>query len=350
LTSRGGGLRVAVVGAGIYGTTTAIRLAAQGHDTHLFDPLGVLNAASSINQYRIHAGYHYPRSPETIAEVQEARAEFIEEFRPAIVTGARHLYAIPRQGSRTEPDEYEAVMARHGLPLRPCRPEWMNFEFIDRCYEVEEQTYDPDTLRSVLQERLARSGVDLSRAVFTEEMRSQFDLVVYATYGLGPSRSQFDIAKYQVAEKILIELPPALRHVALVVVDGPFTAFDPYGWSDRSLFGSAKHTNHFTTTDPEEPVPEQFRDVLNGAEFVPWEHTHFEAMRAEGMLSVPAVAEARYIGSRLTLRVVEDDPTGDRRILHVRDSGEGEIHIFSGKVVSAVKAARLVCERIASYR
>ena len=350
LTPQGGGLRVAVVGAGIYGTTTAVRVAEAGHDTHLFDPLGILNAASSINQYRIHAGYHYPRSPETIAEIQEARAEFIEEFRSAIVHGARHLYAIPREGSRTEADEYEAVMGRHGLALRPCRPEWMNFEFIDRCYEVEEQTYDPDILRSVLEERLGRAGVKLSPSTFTESMRGQFDVVVYATYGLGPSRAQFDIAKYQVAEKILIELPPELRHVALVVVDGPFTAFDPYGGSDRSLFGSAKHTNHFTTTDPEEPVPDQFRDVLNGAAFVPWTHTHFEAMRAEGVLTAPAVADARYIGSRLTLRVVEDDPTGDRRILHVHDSGDGEIHIFSGKVVSAVKAARLVCERIAAYR
>jgi hypothetical protein len=31
------------------------------------------------------------------------------------------------------------------------------------------------------------------------------------------------------------------------------------------------------------------------------------------------------------------------------DGEPGEIHIFSGKVVSAVKAARLVCERIGNY-
>ena len=31
------------------------------------------------------------------------------------------------------------------------------------------------------------------------------------------------------AEKILIALPVELHGIALVVVDGPFTAFDPYG-------------------------------------------------------------------------------------------------------------------------
>jgi hypothetical protein len=48
------------------------------------------------------------------------------------------------------------------------------------------------------------------------------------------------------------------------------------------------------------------------------------------------------------MRVVEDNPQQDRRILYVQDGLPGEIHIFSGKVVSAVKAARLVCERIAN--
>jgi glycine/D-amino acid oxidase-like deaminating enzyme len=56
------GAKIAVAGAGIYGATAAIRLAEQGHQVQMFDPLGLLRAASAINQYRVHAGYHYPRS------------------------------------------------------------------------------------------------------------------------------------------------------------------------------------------------------------------------------------------------------------------------------------------------
>src|SRR5581483_2176346 len=104
-------------GAGIYGAASAIRLAERGHHVHLFDPLGMLRAASAINQYRVHAGYHYPRSPETIDEIGQARAEFIEAFSPAIVKNSRHYYAIPKQGSRTAPDLYEKRMAEHRLPL-----------------------------------------------------------------------------------------------------------------------------------------------------------------------------------------------------------------------------------------
>jgi hypothetical protein len=342
--------KIAVAGAGIYGSTVAIRLAEEGHQVHLFDPLGVLRAGSAINQYRVHAGYHYPRSAETISEIAEARAEFTHTFACAIVRSSRHYYAIPKENSLTSPDLYESVMSKHELPLRTCRPSWMNFDFIEKCYEVDENIYDPDVLRDLVQARLEVRGIRLQQRDFAPEMRNEYDFVVWATYGLGPSREFFKAAKYQVAEKMLIELPSELRGVALVIVDGPFTAFDPYGSSSRSLFGSAKNTNHWTTTNGSEPIPEPYAGILNKPEFEPAAFTKFEAMRADCCHSVPAAKDAVYIGSRFTIRVVEDNPEQDRRTLYVREGAPGEIHIFSGKVVSAVKAARIVCESVAGKR
>src|ERR1700687_13556 len=135
--------KVAVAGAGVYGATIAISLAEAGHDVHLFDPLGVLRAASAINQYRIHSGYHYPRSPETIRETLGTRVEFLSTFAPAIVRNSRHYYAIPREGAQTPPALFEKVMGEFHLSVKPCRPEWMDFGFIDKCYEVDEHIYDP---------------------------------------------------------------------------------------------------------------------------------------------------------------------------------------------------------------
>jgi hypothetical protein len=341
------GARVAVAGAGIYGTNIAIRLAEEGHDVRLFDPLGILCGASVINQYRVHSGYHYPRSPETICETLEARTEFMQAFAPAIVRNSLHYYAIPHKGSQTAPELFENVMGQFNLFCKPCRPEWMNFDFIDKCYEVDEQIYDPDVLRELIKTRIQELAIPLEQCPFTPEMRLDYDFVVFATYGLGPSRGLFKIAKYQVAEKILIELPSQLRGISLVVIDGPFTAFDPYGSSERSLFGSAKNTNHWTTTDPCEPIPEPFASLLDRPGFESISFSHFDEMRTDSALAVPASKEAVYLGSRFTIRVVENNPTQDRRTLYVRETAPGEIHIFSGKVVGAVKAARLVSERIA---
>src|SRR5581483_3404030 len=254
-------------GAGVYGAASAIRLAERGHHVQLFDPLGILRAASAINQYRVHAGYHYPRSPETIEEIGEARADFIDAFFPAIVKNSRHYYAIPKHGSRTPPDLYEKCMAEHGLPLRACRPNWLNFDFIDACYEVEEQIYDPDVLRTLIETRMESLNVKFQQQAFSREMRPNFDFVVWAPYGMGPSRGLFKDAKFQIAEKLLIQLPAALRGIALVVIDGPFTAFDPYGSSALSLFGSARHTNHWAARDSEEPIPQPYARILNRPTF-----------------------------------------------------------------------------------
>ncbi|HXX44483.1 MAG TPA: FAD-dependent oxidoreductase [Candidatus Acidoferrales bacterium] len=339
--------KVAVAGAGIYGTNIAIRLAEQGHQVRLFDPLGILQAASAINQYRIHSGYHYPRSPETISETLEARAEFMDAFAPAIVRNSRHFYAIPHEGSQTPPELFEKVMAQYQLVCKPCRPEWMNFDFIAKCYEVDEQIYDPDLLRDVVTARIKALGISFEQRAFAPEMRDDYDFVVYATYGLGPSRGLFKNAKYQVAEKILIELPKELQHISLVVIDGPFTAFDPYGSTDKSLFGSAKNTNHSTTNNPRDPIPEPYAQMLNRPAWEKIDFSRFDAMRRDSMLAVPASKDAIYLGSRFTIRVVENNPITDRRTLYVEETSPREIHIFSGKVVGAVKAARLVSERIA---
>ena len=98
-------------------------------------------------------------------------------------------------------------MRTHGLPLHACRPDWINFEYIDQCYEVEENIYDPDLLRAVIESRLNALGIKCEQDVFLPEMRGEYDFVVWATYGMGASRDIFKIAKYQVAEKILIALP-----------------------------------------------------------------------------------------------------------------------------------------------
>ena len=143
-------------------------------------------------------------------------------------------------------------------------------------------------------------------------MRDSYDSVIWATYGLGESRRFFPCVKRQVAEKILISLPETLRSLAIVIIDGPFTAFDSYGHSVFSLFGSARHTNHWSTTSPEEPVPESYRSVLNLPHFTRVAFTRFEAMRADCALAIPAAKDAEYLGSRFTIRVVENSPEQDR--------------------------------------
>ena len=89
-------------------------------------------------------------------------------------------------------------------------------------------------------------------------------------------------------------------------------------------------------------------NLLNQREFQLVDFSRFEVLRADSSLAVPASKEAKYLGSRFTIRVVENSPADDRRTLYVLEPNPSEIHIFSGKVVGAVKAANMVLERLSS--
>src|SRR6266404_5488815 len=78
--------RIAVVGGGIFGTTAAIHLARAGHNVELFEQgPTLLGGASHKNQYRLHRGYHYPRSKETAISCRDDVVSFNDEYQKAVV-------------------------------------------------------------------------------------------------------------------------------------------------------------------------------------------------------------------------------------------------------------------------
>ena len=180
---------------------------------------------------------------------------------------------------------------------------------------------------------------------FTTRLEEEYDCVIYATYGMDPqSARQFPIAKYQLAEKVEILLPHELQKVSLVVVDGPFTAFDPLGTTNYSLFGSAKYTNHWQTTEFPIDLPSKYARLLNSRDFLEFSETNFHKLR-EASLVTPLASKARYCGSKFTIRVVEDNSKEDRRTAYLKRTGN-LFYIFSGKVVSAVAVAKSVEQQI----
>lgn len=344
-------LKVAVAGGGIYGATIALFLRRYGeHDVSLFDPRGIMNATSAINQHRIHAGYHYPRSPETIREILEARTVFLREYSEAVVQNTRHYYLVAREGSKVTSTRYENILDEFELPYVRKTPPWVNGDFIEGAYEVREQLYDPVIMRGLLIQRLTSAGVSFYREQFVDKMRDRFDVVVYATYGAVPNNMNLNQkVRFQIAEKILISLPSTLKGQSVVVIDGPFTGFDPYRTPDQFLFGSARYTNHWTSEDLTVEVPEPYKSLVYKKCFEPVDFTHFEDMVQDGARAVPMLRQAKYHGSRFTIRVIEDSPEDDRRVLRITQPRPGEYHVFSAKVVGAVKAAKILAERVLDY-
>src|SRR5262245_39087876 len=109
-------MKIAVIGGGLFGCTAAIHIAKAGHSVTIFEKeKDIFQAASGINQYRLHRGYHYPRSSDTIISSKRSEQSFREEYGNAVLTDVEHYYAIAKERSKVTAQKYKEVLASHGL-------------------------------------------------------------------------------------------------------------------------------------------------------------------------------------------------------------------------------------------
>lgn len=345
---------VAVIGAGIFGATTALELRAAGFSVTLFDKASdIMQAASGINQYRMHRGYHYPRSSSTIRSCIDATPLFEEVYKDAILTQYPHYYAVAKEGSKLSGEQYLSVLREHGLPFTVETPTHVNPDAVDVVVRVEEHLYDPKKLREIVRARLTEAGVTLvlNREVHADEVRD-FDFVVVATYAdfnsaLKDRSDAHREYQYEVCEKLVVELPDELKNISMVVMDGPFMCFDPLGDTGYAVMGHVDHAIHQRSFGTFAQIPEHLAQLLNKGIIENPEHTNFEKFIADGARFIPALAQARHVGSMYTIRTVlpKVDATDERPTI-IESLDHRVFTIYSGKVGNSVQAARDVAALI----
>ena len=343
---------VAVAGGGIFGVTAAIVLARSGHQVTLFEQQSeLLCAASGINQLRLHAGYHYPRSVATALASRDAVESFRAMYPDAVVESDEHYYAIAREGTLTSGDEFLEFLARLELEHRPARPPFVREDAVDVCVAVREHLIDLPVLRDLVRAYLRSAGVRVHLGTWaTAESLKPFDLVVVATYStlnelIGELGGSCQSYQYEVVEKPFVRPPDSLRDRSIVVLDGPFMCIDPYGRSGFSLMGHVVHAIHHTNVGELPEIPDDIEPLLNRGVIERPRPTAFSRFVEEAVAFVPDAAKIEHVGSMYTVRTVLPglDRT-DARPTVVARHGDRIVTLFSGKIGTCVRAAEEVAE------
>jgi FAD dependent oxidoreductase len=346
-------MRIAVVGGGIFGATAAYKLAEAGHTVTLFEKESdILQAASGINQFRLHRGYHYPRSSETVVSCLRAEQSFRATYAPAVIDDALHYYGIAAEGSLVSAEQFLEFCRMHGLEYTEEHPEMIRRESVELVVRVPEACFDPVVLRELCLERLQKHGVQLRLGVeATAAQLESYDKVVIATYasinGLLPDGVGRQY-QFEVCEKPVVRLPGSLRSASIVIMDGPFMCMDRYGRTDMALLGNVVHAIHHTNTGRVAEIPEAIKPLINHGIIASPPVTNFAAFVASAAPFIPAIVEAEHVGSLFTVRTVLPhlDAT-DARPTTVESFDERTIVIFSGKIGNCVDAANQVVRLIA---
>ena len=180
--------RIAIIGAGIFGTTIAQRLANKGYDCDLYEKnYSILNSASRVNQYRLHKGYHYPRSDKTVNQLLTSLPRFFEEYDDAIEKKYTHLYALAKNNSLTNKDEYLHFLNKHSLSYEIVNslPILINEKF-SLIIKSSEYLINYKKLKKIVQERLNNNPlINLKlNTEFQESDLNNYDFIILGGYGL----------------------------------------------------------------------------------------------------------------------------------------------------------------------
>lgn len=340
-------MKIAVVGAGLFGITTAYKLAKK-HEVDVYEKeTDILMAASSINQFRLHRGYHYPRSPETVDSSIESISSFEEEFQKAIIRNVSHYYCIAKYGSLTTSKNYLDFCERNGLEFKRTNLDLISKNKIDVCIKVEEHLIDPKKLKGILLKRLQSLNIKLflGKSANPNILKS-YDQVIICTYANINSlikKTQRQKYQYEICEKIVVRLPKKFRNKSIVILDGPFMCLDPYGTSGYYLLGNVVHAIHFTNIGYLPSIPFRFKHLLNKGIITNPPFTNFKKFIESAEVFIPSISDAKRIGSMFTVRaVLPNKEKTDERPTIVKRLDEKTVSVFSGKLVNCVFAAQEV--------
>jgi hypothetical protein len=341
---------VAIVGCGIFGAVTALRLSELGMDVNVFESNDrALSGASYNNQNRLHLGFHYPRDKETAKQCIRGFDNFRKEFSESILADFQNMYFIASEKSLVSPDEYLAFCDSVGLSYNILETSMINpkIQNVDLGISCDEVVYDCEILRKLVINRLDDSNVSLNlnskvtdikhadngyAVTINNNQKKYFDAVINCSYadanrlteklGHNIQKRQYE---YTVVPIIKWDFPP----VGITIMDGPFMTVLPFGKTGDFLL---YHVNHSVI---EKIVESNMPSSWTNSEDSPSKNLNalFEKTREECSYFIPELINSSCVGFLQGPRVVvaNRDKDDSRRSM-VEQLETGYITVFAGKI------------------
>lgn len=350
-------MKIAVIGAGVFGTTIAIKLAQHNFEVEVFEKnKEILSAASGINQYRLHRGYHYPRSKETALSSKQAENSFRQEYGEAILNHNEHYYVLAKEQSKVSGEYFLNFCKECELEYERVELDHVHPHMVELTIKGRESLIDPLNLREIIKRKIVEHNVKLLlNCPFSYEQAGDYDTLINCTYAnLNAILEHFPDAanavrpyQFELCEKPVLKLPDSFKNKSIVVLDGPFFCVDPYSDTGYHVMGNAVHAIHVTNVGLYPKIPPTFLPLMNRGIVEHPPITNIDKFIEAAREFMPELKDAEHIGSMYTIRTVlpNVDATDERPTLVSRVSDK-IINVFSGKIGNCVQAATEVLRLI----
>ena len=334
--------RVAVIGGGIFGCTAAWMLSKNNYQVDLYERHSdIIEEASYINQYRLHRGYHYPRSKETAISSKESEKSFLEEYGESVINGnIDHYYSIASENSFVNSDDYVSFLDDVGL-------EYSIEENNDNCdlvIKVKESLFDPDKIKKICWEYLNKYYVNtVLDCEIGPDIKELYDYTIIASYSnINQMLRLKNHRQYQfeLCEKPVLKLPGKYKNKSIVIMDGPFMCIDPFKDTGYHVMGNVVHAIHSTNIGMFPVYDPKFKEVLNKGVVKDPHTTNIDKFIESASKFFKDINMSKHIGSMFTIRtVLPEREYDDARPTLVEQIDDKTFTLFSGKVGTCVDAS-----------
>lgn len=262
---------VVIIGGGIFGVYSACYLDGKGLRVLLIEKEDkLMTKASIVNQARLHAGYHYPRSIATALMSHENKKRFETDHRDFINFAFNKYYAIDRYASFTNPSQFQRFCDHIGIMCKLQEShDIIDLNRIEALFLTQEFTFDPiliaqfyrAKMEQTRQVTIAFSSTVTEAVAVGDRWEITFQnhanqkkesctasQVINATYaGSNTINQLFGVQPidlmHEISEMVFVSAEN-FPMLGLTVMDGQFGSIMPYGLSGLWSLSSVAYTHH----------------------------------------------------------------------------------------------------------
>jgi len=260
-----------VIGGGIFGLYTALYLSKQNKRICVLEKEDqFMKKASIVNQARLHAGYHYPRSVATALLSNEYKERFISDHKNFINSKFNKFYAIDRYGSLTNSSQFEKFCKYINIKCEKVDSvKHIKNNRIEQLYLTEEYSFDPIMIAEYYKEMISQKSniyVKMSNTIIeAEKLNDSWSITIFNSeennYDKIVANSAINATYYNInTQNILFGMPkiklmheltemvfthaPMIKNIGITVLDGQYCSIMPYGLSDLHSLYSVNYSVH----------------------------------------------------------------------------------------------------------
>ncbi len=368
-----------IVGGGLFGSYAAVYLSQKGFSVCILEKEKELfQKASTVNQARIHSGYHYPRSIATAQISEEYKARFIKDHAEFINDKFTHFYAIDKFNSMTDAAQFERFCNYLKIPCkRILEHDSIKLNRLESLFETKEYSFDGSQIAKFYQSKLEQAkNIEIKKRIevkaanpFNEfweieiqdidnqlVTRIKTNKVISASYagtnGILNIFGQKEINLIHEITEIALAEVSGFGAAGLTVMDGPFTSMMPFGLSGKYSLSSVSYTPHEISKNNQPTFSCQLKVKSCRPDFpsicdtcIAKPKTNFAKMEHQIQHYLKEKVELKYAGSKFTIKSkLKASYIDDGRPTHVVKLQENPSFycIFAGKINSIYEIEKVV--------